>query len=128
MTDLVPFVIWAPRSFNSPPDHLCNAAMDEGADWEWRNEPLLSQSFRSKACFKICVDGGLRAKSGDKNSEQKAAMGVAIYCKVLDGTNKTWNYVPVFFSATRLWGVASAFHCEACALERAFDKVMRFCV
>ena len=81
-----------------------------------------------EVCFKVCVDGGLRGVTGSMESRVKAAMGIAIYCRILNDTSTNFRYEPIYYSATWLEGVASAFHCEVSVLERAFDEVMRFVV
>ena len=88
--------------------------MDTGRNWDWEDTQQIEEAARTRACLKVCVDGGVR--------EKVAAIGVSMYCR------RGSTYTPIYYSAVLLSDVCSAFQCEAMALECAIDKLKRFLV
>ena len=106
--DIDPYIIWAKREYNTPPDHLANAAMDADMQWEWRDEAELEQIKRSTCGMKICIDGGLRAEIG--------AIAFACYSFTVDASHGPISK-PAWMNAQPVRGMHSAFETEATALE-----------
>ena len=118
--DIDDMVIWLPREFNTVADHLVNGSMDMDCAWEWVDEALLQHTLHERGSFKICVDGGLRG-SQCVGTQRLGGIGVAIYAASSTGLDET-TYSPVFLSAQPLYGIDSAFHAEATALEWALSR------
>ena len=110
-----PFVIWKPREFNTAPDYLRNAAMDQTTNWQWQDHTATQQAKLPNVCLKICVDGGLRG-----TGPHQAATGIAVYRR---SAAEPSSHHPILYKAFLLSNVDSAFQCEAMALESAMDEL-----
>ena len=120
-----PYIIWSPRAHNTPPDHLCNAAMDNKMDFVWHDKNKVAEAMERKFCIKVCVDGGMRGPPGHPT---QSAMGVTIYRRVIQQSGPTHSYAydPMYYSAQQLYNVSSAFQSESMALECALDTLSSF--
>ena len=114
--DIDPYIVWAKREYNTPPDHLANAAMDHACGWEWQNDGELEQ-IKARLCgMKICIDGGRRAHS--------AAIAFAVYSFHISPEGQ---YFKLAWLRTELVkGTQSAFETEALALEWSLSIIYTF--
>ena len=110
--DIDPILIWSPREYNTPADHLVNAAMDTGTDWSWINQGVLRAA--KVGTVRLCVDGGLRKRH---HGEHRGGLGCAAFLRFPNG-----SYEPFFLAGTVMHGATSAFHTEASALEWALTQ------
>ena len=115
------YIIWSPRCYNTPPDHLCNAVMDNRVDHLWCDAGKLEEARKDRQCIKVCVDAGMRGSPGHP---AQAAMGIAIYRRIVQQSGLSCR--ANFLSAQQLDKVTSAFQSEAMALEYALDTFTSF--
>ena len=117
--DIDNLLIWARREFNTPPDHLANAAMDNDSAYEWRENSKLQQAKRDGESFRICIDGGRRER------ERKAAIAFAVYSVSLGSDGEQMQRL-VWMSAQPVQNMISAFQTEATALEWTLSAFISF--
>jgi hypothetical protein len=119
--DIDPYIVWAPREYNTVADHFANVAMDSMTMTLHWDETRMEKHLSTNGSFKLCVDGGLRMCPSD-SSRNVAGFGCALYAAIqsqLEG----WTYTPVFMAAMPVTEIRSAFQCEVMALEWSLNEV-----
>ena len=122
--DIDPLVLWSPRRYNTVPDHLANAAMDQNKSWHWLDEAGLQDEMARGRLLKICVDGGLRGHHGMAN--RPAAIACAVY-RIASAKNPVEKpcQTLILLSATPVTGFQSAFQAEVTAVDWTLDLLER---
>jgi hypothetical protein len=105
--DIVPFIEWDPREFNSLADHAANCALDLNDSWSrWDHNP---GTVVDKSKIRLCVDGALRG-------DGRASAGMAVlFC----GGDAQWRCI--YRAGTTLGQMSSAFAAEVLSMDWALD-------
>ena len=115
------YVNWAPRAYNTVPDHMANAAMDRESAWEHWHTGMLRAHLAGNGSLKLCVDGGLRRFPGP-SSTGLAAMGLALYM-VQEHVIAKPTFTLAGLAAQPLENASSAFETKILTLEWALGRI-----
>ena len=77
-TNVVPFIEWDERKFNSLADHCANVALDTRSDWQRQNADAISRAKDRLNNIRLSFDGALRG-------DGRGAGGVVIWSYAAGG-------------------------------------------
>ena len=103
-TDIVDFIEWDPREYNTFADHAANMALDICEEWERLEEEATNDIEGSNVNYRLCFDGALRRNG-------QASAGLALF------TYRQGRRVLLYRAGKPLGELSSSFAAELIALE-----------